>query len=115
MINDVGVFAICDIRKGTDIFPDVDDKIIWIEKAKVKRLPQAIRRLYEDCCIHKGKKYGCPVSFNRINVSWYLNHSSNPNAAVDKNLRVYAVRNINRGEELTLDYTTFMDIEMPPD
>jgi len=114
-ISGVGVFAIHNIRKGTDIFPDIDDRIIWIDKAKVKRLPKDIRDLYEIYCIHKGKKYGCPVSFNRINVSWYLNHSSKPNAAVDKNLHVYAVRNIKKGEELTLDYTTFMNIIIPPE
>ena len=112
-IGGVGVFAVRNISKGTDIFPDVDDQIIWIDKARVKRLSKEIRRLYEDYCVHKGGKYGCPVSFNRTNVSWYLNHSSRPNAAVDRNFRVYAVRNIKKGEELTLDYTTFMDIEIP--
>jgi hypothetical protein len=67
-ISGVGVFAICNIKKGTDIFPDVNDEIIWIDKAKVRKLPKEIRRLYEDYCVRKGSQYGCPVSFNLINV-----------------------------------------------
>jgi len=88
-ISGVGVFAVRNIKKGTDIFPNVDDEIIWIDKAKVRKLPKEIRRLYEDYCVRKGSQYGCPVSFNLINASWYLNHSSNPNVAVDKKLSCF--------------------------
>ncbi|HBZ00768.1 MAG TPA: hypothetical protein DEO84_05535 [candidate division Zixibacteria bacterium] len=72
-----------------------------------------MRKLYEDYCVKTGDKYGAPVSFNRINVSWYLNHSSKPNAYVDQNYRVFAKRYINKGEEITLDYKTFMEVKIP--
>jgi SET domain-containing protein len=112
-INGVGVFAICNINKGIDLFPNVDDEIIWIDKVKLKRLHGEIRRLYDDYCVRKNDKYGAPISFNRINASWYLNHSTNPNAIVDERYRVIARRNIKKGEELTLDYTTFMELKIP--
>jgi SET domain-containing protein len=112
-IDGVGVFAIRDIKKGTDIFPDIDDEIIWISKVKVQRLRGEIRKLYEDYCVKTGDNYGAPVCFNRINVSWYLNHSFQPNAYVDQDYHVFAKRNIKKGEEITLDYTTFMDVKIP--
>jgi uncharacterized protein len=112
-IDGVGVFAIGAIPKGTNIFPDVNDRIIWIDKAKIKRLKGEIRLLYEDYCVKTGNKYGAPVSFNKINASWYLNHSSKPNAVVDRDYHVLAKRNIKKGEEITLDYTTYMDGRIP--
>ncbi len=112
-IHGIGVFAIRNIKKDTDIFPDIDDEIIWIDKARVKKLRGEIRRLYEYYCVIKDGRYGCPGSFNNINASWYLNHSYRPNLRLDNNYRLFADRNIKKGEELTLDYTTFMDIKIP--
>jgi SET domain-containing protein len=112
-ISGVGVFAICNIKKGANIFPDIDDEIIWINEAKIKSFRGEIRRLYDDYCVRKNRQYGAPISFNCINVSWYLNHSAKPNTIVDERYRVIACQNIRKGEELTLDYTTFMDIKIP--
>jgi D-alanine-D-alanine ligase len=41
------------------------------------------------------------------------NHSCDPNAGYD-GLNVVALRNIKKGEELTLDYATFLDENMEP-
>ncbi|MEO7393909.1 MAG: SET domain-containing protein-lysine N-methyltransferase, partial [Chitinophagaceae bacterium] len=41
------------------------------------------------------------------------NHSCTPNTGFD-GLNVFALQNINRGEELTLDYTEFLDENMQP-
>ncbi|MGE5106527.1 MAG: SET domain-containing protein-lysine N-methyltransferase [Sphingobacteriales bacterium] len=41
------------------------------------------------------------------------NHSCDPNTAYD-GLNVIALRNIKKGEELTLDYTSFLDEHMEP-
>lgn len=46
----------------------------------------------------------------------YINHSCNPNTGFKTPRRVYALRNIKKGEELTLDYSTieFVDFwDMP--
>jgi hypothetical protein len=105
----VGVFAIRNIRKGTDIFGDDDDEIVWVERSRLRRLPREVRRLYEDFCIitDKGRKYGCPTNFNRLTLSWYLNSSTNPNVVCDKDYKFSAKRNIRAGEELTVDYSTY--------
>lgn len=111
-IHGIGVIAIRNIKKGTNIFPDVDDTIIWIRKSKLKNVSGEMRRLYTDYCVLKEKQYGCPDSFNRINISWYLNHSSQPNASVNSSFHAFATRNIKKGDEITLDYRSFMDIKI---
>jgi SET domain-containing protein len=112
-IHGIGLFAIRKILKGVEIFPDVNDEIIWVDASKIKTFRGQVRRLYDYYCVIKSNKYGCPKSFNSLTPSWYINHSSVPNLYVDKGYRVYTLRNIDEGEELTLDYTTFMDIKIP--
>jgi SET domain-containing protein len=110
-VHGVGVFAIRDILKGTYVFRQDDQRIIWIAKQDIKQIPKAVRELYEDFCIIKGGRYGCPKSFDTLTPAWYLNHSENPNVAADSNTRFYALRNIRKGEELTVDYRAYS--EMP--
>jgi D-ala D-ala ligase C-terminus/SET domain len=65
-------------------------------------------------------KYAYPIS-NEVYLLWDdnpngwapQNHSCNPNTAY-KGLNVVAVRHIARGEELTLDYASFLDEKMEP-
>ena len=106
----VGIHAICDIKKGTYIFYGDDEPIFWVEKRKLKGLSGEIKKLYEDFCIIKGNLYGCPKNFNQLTPSWYLNDSKNPNVACDKNYNFYALRDIRKGEELTVDYETYSDM-----
>jgi SET domain-containing protein len=48
--------------------------------------------------------------FNVITPSWYLNHSDNPSAYSDDQYSFFALRDIEKGEELTLDYRTYMEL-----
>ena len=48
-----------------------------------------------------------------MTVSWYLNHSNNPNVEIDANYHFFAKRSIRRGEELTVDYRTYSDGPFP--
>ncbi len=65
-------------------------------------------------------KYAYPVS-NEVYLLWDdnpngwapQNHSCNPNTAY-QGLNVVALVNINKGEELTLDYASFLDDKMEP-
>jgi SET domain-containing protein len=108
-IHGVGVFAIAQIPKGTYVFPDDDEPIVWVDKKDVEHLPQAIKEFYEDFAIIKGDKYGSPRHFDALTTSWYLNHSKSPNVAADRHYRFYALRDINTGEELTADYASYSD------
>jgi SET domain-containing protein len=108
-IHGVGVFAIKDIPKGTYIFPDDDDELIWIDIRTLEKLSQDERKLYDDFCIIHGNLYGCPRSFNKLTPAWYFNESREPNVAVDKEYRFFARRRIKRGEELTVNYDSYSD------
>lgn len=66
------------------------------------------------------RRYAYPVS-EELFILWDddpsewapQNHSCNPNTTFD-GLNVIALRNINKGEELTLDYALFLDENMEP-
>ncbi len=113
-LNGIGVFAIRNIKKGTYVFPGDDDDILWVSSSQVKLLPRKIKRLYEDFSIVKeeGKMYGCPLSFNRLTVAWYLNESANPNVGCDHNYRFFALRDVKAGEELTVDYRAYNEFRV---
>ena len=108
-IHGVGVVAILPIKKGDAVFGADDSEMVWVKKSKVRTLPKQIKKLYDDFCVMKNNQYGCPDNFNNLTLSWFLNHSTKPNIAADKNYRFYAIRNIRVGEELTVDYGTFSD------
>jgi SET domain-containing protein len=83
-IHGVGVFAIQDIKKGTYIFPEDNQRIRWIDKKQLRHVAPALTRLYKDFAIIKGKRYGAPWHFDRLTTAWYLNHSKEPNVTIDK-------------------------------
>jgi hypothetical protein len=109
-IHGVGVFAIRNIPKDTYIFSGDNSNMVCVDKSVIEKQEVEIRKLYDDFCIIKGNKYYCPDNFNNMNVGWYLNESKdNPNVRCDNNYDFYAIRDIEKGEELTVDYSTFSD------
>ncbi len=107
-IHGVGVFAIRPIPKGTLLFSS-DEEICWIEGKEIAKLPKTLRELYEDFCIIKDGRYGCPRNFNDLTMGWYLNDSTTPNIVVDEDYNLWAVRDIAEGEELTIDSSRFSE------
>ena len=109
-IHGVGVFAILDIPKDTYIFNGDNSKMVWVDKSVIDEQDEEIKKLYDDFCIIKGNKYYCIDSFNNLNVGWYLNESKDdPNVGCDDNYEFYALRDIKKGEELTMDYSSFCE------
>ena len=112
-ISGVGVFAIIDIPKDTYIFEPDNEALASVRKSETDNLAPALRRLYEDFCVLKGDMYQCPSNFNNLTPSWYLNASAQPNVAADSSLKFYALRDIQAGEELTADYSSYSDNVLP--
>jgi len=114
-VHGIGVFAIRDIPKGTNIFADDENQMVEVSQEVLKDISPEMKKLYEDFCIFKNNKNTmlCPPSFNKLTTGWYLNYSETPNTSfvIDKD-NFYALRDIKKGEELTADYATFTDI--PP-
>ena len=112
-IHGVGVRAIRDIPAGTVIFRGESERVVWLSRAAVRRLPRFLRQLYEDFAILWDGHYGVPRSLNNLSVGWYLNHSNRPNVVADDVGRFRSLRRIRKGEELTADYRTFTEQEEP--
>src|SRR5216684_6434319 len=85
--------------------------MLWINGSDVPRAPTDIRKLYDDFCVIKDKRYGCPKNFNRLTMSWYLNEPAKGDRANvrcdESTYDFFALRDIKAGEELTVDYSTF--------
>lgn len=109
----VGVRAIRDIPAGTMVFGGESERVVWVSRAEVRRLPAAIRSLYEDFGMVWGDRLGVPPNLNMLSVGWYLNHSDHPNVEADEDARFRTSRKIRKGEELTADYRTFVDEALP--
>lgn len=109
-LHGIGVFAVRPIKKGTYIFPEDNDRMIWVPYERIRKLSPSLKELYDDFSIIRDGKYGSPRRFDRLTPSWYLNESRNPNVAADKTYRFYAKRDIKDGEELTVDYKTYSEL-----
>ena len=108
----VGVFAICKIKKETLLFEGDNEEMLWVEGAHLPKTPDEIRKLYEDFPVIKGGRYGCPPTFNRLTVAWYLNEprrGERPNVGCKDSYDFFSLRDINAGEELTVDYSTYSE------
>jgi len=112
-IHGVGVRAVCDIPAGTLVFAGESERVVWASRAAVRRLPKAIRALYEDFGMVSGDRIGVPPSLNMLSVGWYVNHADRPNIEAGDDGRFRALRRIRKGEELTADYRTFVDEALP--
>ncbi len=112
-VHGVGVVAIRDIPAGTRVFRGEDERVTWVSRSMVRRLPAPLRRLYEDFGMVWGDSIGVPRTLNMLSAGWYLNHSDRPNVEADDDGRFFTRRRIRKGEELTADYRTFCDEPLP--
>lgn len=108
-IHGVGVFAIRDIPRGAPVFGGDDGELVIVTVDEATVLQRELSKLYRDFCVLRGDTFECPLSFNELTPSWYLNNSKDPNVAADSSLKFFALRDIKTGEELTADYDTYSD------
>lgn len=95
----VGVFALHDIASGTLLD-------LWDEKSDVRNMDKEDipKELIGYCVAQQDGTWSCPKQFNRMYLAWYLNHSINPNASFDHSGKLIAARDIQKDEEITIDY-----------
>lgn len=106
----VGVFAIRDIPEGLRLFEGDAGGILRVPRTVVDQIADAeVRRMYFDFCPTRHDNFLAPVDFNQLTMSWYMNHSTNPNVQVDDDMQFTACRPIPLGKELTTDYVRFSD------
>jgi hypothetical protein len=106
----VDVFAIRKIKKESPLFEGDNEEMLWVEAANIPKHPKGIRELYEDFPVIRNGRCGCPPTFNRLTVAWYLNEprkGERPNVHCNDCYDFFALRGIDPGEELTVDYSTY--------
>ena len=116
--NQVGVIATRDIPAGTNPFatahPRQSDRIIELTHQDLEGLDPTTRQMVNDFYVADDTTGTYPVNqsgLNGLDVSFYLNHSDQPNLNVvhDNSGDDYAGfrtnRNIKKGEELTYRYS----------
>ncbi len=96
----VGVFTLHDIPKDTYlalILPDFEEEIL-----DPSEVPEELQ-MY--CLDKEDGKLQCPKHFNRMDIGNYLNHADASNVRwIEDKKGYYALRDIQKGEELFTDY-----------
>ncbi|MEK7172371.1 MAG: SET domain-containing protein [Patescibacteria group bacterium] len=110
-LGGVGVFAIRDIPKGTDIFYGCL-KPIWIRfnKNELAHLDQGVKEMIDDFLPTVNlKDFYVPVhGLNGMDISYFINHSNKPNCQTPKNsFGFFTARKVKKGEELTVNYGSY--------
>lgn len=115
-IHGVGVFAIRNISKGCrNMFLVGNDDFMDIYKNELSDTPPEVMELIERYCIfdetESGGKYSIPnYGFKISDLVNYLNHSKDPNIiSINDGEYFEAIRDIRKGEELTIDYDEITD------
>lgn len=116
-IAGVGVFAIRPIPQGCRAMfsPPEDDEFVAVPRADVDAQPAHLRALIENYCLFDETTYWVPrAGFRRLDLSLFLNHSDAPNVrSVEEGAYFEALRDIDVGEELVIDYGEIVD-DPPP-
>jgi len=119
-LGGVGVFAVRNIPEGIDPFQTVHGEnvsSIDISPMELKTLHPNVQKMVQDFFM-RSPNGNYPISvdgLNSLSISYYLNHSSDPNVGmVDTGLCYYTFttkRRIRVGEELTIDYYEHHDAQ----
>ncbi|MBS3141408.1 SET domain-containing protein-lysine N-methyltransferase [Candidatus Woesearchaeota archaeon] len=101
-----GLFAIKPIKKGEVI------GIKWGHIINLKKLNEILNEIGDTYFQINDDFFIAPISKNEIKDSMmFLNHSCNPNAGIEGNIVFVAMRDINEGEEINIDYAMSDSLE----
>ncbi len=106
-----GVFAGEDIEPGEIVFSNWNDSCVRLSRKEVDALPEPYKTIFE--------KYSTEIEefvyvgpFENEDVTpqmdYFINHSCDPNAWMINDDDVAARRLIKKGEQVTIDYATFI-------
>ncbi len=101
-IDKNGLYANCDIKKGTKII-EYKGKIISVKKSAEDPKFDNDKAIY---LFNINKRFDLDGNF-KFNTARLINHSCNPNCEVfgeGWKVWIYAMKNIKKGDELSYDY-----------
>ena len=116
-IEGIGVFAIRDIPTGcrSMFSAPLADKDEWLKipRKEIDALPAHSKQLIETYCLYDDDHYFVPeYGFKKMDLVNFLNHSDEPNViSINDGEYFEAVRDIQYGEELVIDYGEIVNAE----
>jgi uncharacterized protein len=107
--GEVGLFALKNFKKNEIIV----DKSSWDESRIIKwdefeALDPITKRKLIDFCYKTEEGVHAPENINKLNMAYYFNHNCDPNSYSDSDGNYMAKRDIESGEELTIDVEALM-------
>ena len=102
-IEGIGVFAKENVKKGEKIKEVRPEFEIEFDKENLPRMPLALARMVDNYAYEREK--GSKIVVLGIDNEKYLNHSDDPSVNDDG----IALKDINIGDEITIDYRDFDD------
>ncbi|MCC2667313.1 MAG: hypothetical protein K0R24_1400 [Gammaproteobacteria bacterium] len=102
-LGGVGVFATHDIPKGTSFFSGSPSP----RRMNPKNIPADFIKY---CIFISDEECLCPERFDRMNIGWYINHSSEPNIGKNSDSLI-SICDIQAGEEILLNYNELNEPE----
>lgn len=100
----VGVFALTEIPADYILFQDVTPDNNFIDFNSIT--DHRVKSYLQTMCNSNDRGIWLSRTYNNINMSYYINHSTTPNVIHDLQTdRYITIRQINPGEELTCLYT----------
>ena len=102
-IEGIGVFAKENVKKGEKIKEVRPEFEIEFDKENLPRMPLALARMVDNYAYEREK--GSKIVVLGIDNEKYLNHSDDPSVNDDG----IALKDINIGDEITIDYKDFDD------
>lgn len=105
-IHGVGIFASQHIPAGTLIWETNETLDLMIPESKLAELPEAARRVID---IHGYPSVTNPGFYVlECDNGRFMNHSETPNTDFTTHVQGFALRDIEKDEELTSNYAEFM-------
>lgn len=102
-IAGVGVFTTHRIKKGTRLRVFSGEPTRKMAMVDVKKNP-VLAKFVEFFAVASNGMVYMPANFSVMAVGWYMNHADKPNAHHDEGYKYFASRNIEAGEEITINY-----------
>jgi len=109
-IQGVGVFAIREIPENINPFSGLpDQKWLRFSMDELGEIDKSIMEMIDDFfVIEKDDTINIPeYGLNGMDMSFFVNHSDNPNLATREGRHFLTARKIKKGEELTVGYDAY--------
>jgi len=102
--GEVGLFALRHLKKGTVINKEFNGGEEFFTKDAYKKLDVVTKRVVNAFGTRVYDGFYIIPNMNYMPISWFANHSCDPNAGFDKKLNIALIKNVKSGDEIFHDY-----------